>query len=69
MKIDRSKWEPCKVCGKAYGAISATYATEDLQGLTTTNHSFYAKYCPQCGRPLTEKAWKELERRLMNNAQ
>lgn len=25
---------------------------------------FLIKYCPECGRPLTEEAWRELAERL-----
>lgn len=67
MKINRNKWEKCEVCGKADGAIMATYATEDMQGFTITNHNLYAKYCPECGRPLKEQAWKEFEERMFKN--
>ena len=33
------------------------------------NHKFCIpiKYCPFCGRPLTEEAWAELERRIGGN--
>ena len=27
----------------------------------------YSKFCPCCGRPLTEEAWSELERRIGGN--
>ena len=29
------------------------------------NSAFLINFCPHCGRPLTEEAWAELERRLM----
>lgn len=28
------------------------------------NSAFKINFCPECGRPLTEDAWAELERRL-----
>lgn len=31
----------------------------------SANSAFRIKFCPECGRPLTEEAWAELERRLM----
>ena len=30
----------------------------------SANSAFRIKFCPECGRPLTEAAWAELERRL-----
>ena len=62
--IDREAWKPCVVCGKADGCITASYCTEDPQGLTITNHNVKSVFCPKCGRPLTEEAWAELEKRL-----
>ena len=26
--------------------------------------AFNINFCPECGRPLTEQAWKELERKI-----
>lgn len=63
--IDREAWKPCGVCGKADGAISANYCTEDVQGFTITNHTVKSRFCPKCGRPLTEEAWAELEKRCL----
>ncbi len=30
----------------------------------SANSAFRIKFCPECGRPLTEEAWAELERRV-----
>lgn len=61
--IDREAWEPCEVCGKADNGITATYSTEDMQGFTSTIRHINASYCPKCGRPRTQEAWAELEKR------
>lgn len=50
MKIDRSKWEPCGICE-----------------VPTHWKEWYNKgywFCPHCGYPLNEQAWKELERKV-----
>ena len=55
--IDRSKWEPCELCSLPDGKSSSRLILAE-----TCNGE--AKYCPSCGRSLTEEAWAELERRL-----
>ena len=49
-KLDRSRWKGCKLCNEP-----------TLVGFTT--YCGY-QYCKNCGRPLTEEAWAELERRI-----
>lgn len=39
------------------------YAECCMKGIST-NSAFKINFCPECGRPLTEEAWAELERRL-----
>lgn len=52
VKLDRSRWEKCRGCD----LCKNDYAVY---------HIFpYYKFCPMCGRPLTEEAWAELERRI-----
>lgn len=53
-KLDRRRWEGCVVCN----GCGADGSRELLCG------GVNAKYCPFCGRPLTEEAWAELERRM-----
>ena len=49
-RIDREKWEPCKICG-IRGMAEALILKREM-------------FCAYCGRPLTEEAWAELERRF-----
>lgn len=52
-KLDRSQWEGCPECSCI--VISRKMVNRGRN------------YCPYCGRPLTEKAWAELERRIGGN--
>ena len=67
--IDREAWEPCEWCGSV-GKKPDNWvcSLEDDNGHTVTNDHMVvcatANYCPSCGRPLTEEAWADLERRL-----
>lgn len=56
IKIDRSKWEPCHYCE---GGIYSDFAYDYAMGEDT------GKYCKYCGRPMTEQAWEELERKVL----
>lgn len=49
-KLDRSRWEGCWSCNN--------------QKIRELGLRHGREYCPCCGRPLTEKAWAELERRI-----
>lgn len=49
-KIDREKWEPCKICG--------------IRGMSEALILKRERFCAHCVRPLTEEAWAELERRV-----
>lgn len=48
--IDRGAWKPCMLCKNP----------KSLNLFLDMN----CRYCPKCGRPLTEEAWAELEKRL-----
>lgn len=71
--IDRSKWEPCAVCENetcrtCINAGMVSYRDPCCEcDATASGGSYYepSNFCPHCGRPLTEEAWTELERRLM----
>lgn len=52
-KLDRSRWEGCDCCtagDSEFRYLLDKWGEDD--------------YCPRCGRPLTEEAWAELERRI-----
>lgn len=67
--IDREAWEPCELC---HGNKLDSVGVGDHFGLRVylrggnknppENERF--QFCPKCGRPRTEEAWAELEKRL-----
>ena len=69
-RIDREKWEPCEECERR-NCDNCKY--DDLLPSFEPCKSCYnakqwkpaQKFCPWCGRPLTDEAWAELERRLI----
>ena len=68
--IDREAWEPCGECAPSCWNCVDSDADEDTYPMTCqccVNHNQYRprfKFCSECGRPLTEEAWDELENRL-----
>lgn len=60
--IDREMWNDC-VCNE-FEKTCCTCVSMECH--TCVNQSKYeqGRYCSNCGRPLTEVAWAELERRL-----
>ena len=59
--IDRSKLEYCLTCRDLRYLPYEVCAGIKMPGGSEIGASF----CPSCGRPLTECAWAELERRVM----
>lgn len=70
--IDRSEWEPCEHCKPSeyppdyYGPHNFPIVENEIYFYDTDDgwQGEEIKYCPWCGRPLTEEAWVELERRV-----
>ena len=60
VKLDRDQWERCEWC-KGCGAV---ICEEHNAMRPKKKRSVIAVYCPNCGHPLTEEAWAELERRI-----
>ena len=71
--IDREAWEPCSRCRPQENSLDRFSGHEFL--IDDAEIYFYdsddgwegeeIKFCPWCGRPLTEGAWAELEKRVM----
>ncbi len=65
--LDRSRWEGCYTCNNIPGIMLGEITMcIGKRILTTESHEF--KFCPECGRPLTEAAWAALERRINGGA-
>lgn len=64
--IDREKWEPCDACSNAKHIVGLALAIMDdgSDHRVDTKMNCEYSFCPNCGRPLTDEAWAELERRV-----
>lgn len=58
-KLNRSRWEGCFLCKDA----TCLYGDVCVSGTHYVGISEF-DFCPNCGRPLTEEAWAELERKI-----
>lgn len=75
-KLDRSRWEGCEHCMAGWdyndyrkwleGELGEIRISKDELNIDVGPYweTVKIKFCPYCGRPLTEKAWAELERRI-----
>lgn len=61
--IDREAWEPCELC-ETFDEIICQFSKRTEYDQSTTSKYVEARFCPKCGRPLTEEAWAMLEKRL-----
>lgn len=67
--LDRSRWEGCHECKPTSCGTCVRYYHRNTGDPCTTACIRYSKhkpvnFCKNCGRPLTEGAWAELERRI-----
>lgn len=67
-KLDRRRWEGCEYCLEDKDLMTLTLDVPDEVEIPSDRVGFRwneePRYCPICGRPLTEEAWAVLERRL-----
>lgn len=68
--INREAWEPCGECEKKScdNCLYSEYLSYLEPCKSCENASKWKpmqNFCGECGRPLTEEAWAELEKRLM----
>lgn len=80
--LDRSLWAGCDYCNdpQPYRDCVLPDGTEQIlcceEGKIPFDNPFgnsfinerKIEYCPYCGKPITERAWKELERRINGEA-
>lgn len=61
--FDREAWKPCYTCGEYQVFIFNAWHDKNVIGKLPDCKGVIS-FCPVCGRPLTEKAWEELEKRV-----
>lgn len=71
-KLDRRRWEGCSACASKCCELCLyqNFGGDDWPcNVCRDGFTGYkpVNYCPACGRPLTEEAWAELERRIGGN--
>lgn len=65
-RLDRSAWEPCEKCNTCWTCQLALneFVREPCMSCGAFKNHKSLNFCPWCGRPLTDVAWDELERRI-----
>ncbi len=63
---DRSKRDPCELCGTLNDEIICRFTKYNSCNQSATSRYVFAKFCPECGRSLTEGLSK---RRLKDGSQ
>lgn len=61
-KIDRSKWSNCPCNTIEYACCTCISRT--CHKCVASSEYLQGNYCANCGKPLNENAWKELEERV-----
>lgn len=73
--LNRSKWNGCDYCNDPHPCADCVLpdGTERIicsNGISLFRDCFINErkidFCPYCGRPLTESAWKEMEMKINN---
>lgn len=62
--IDHEKWEPCYSCNSK---CLICMINETHKCRVCKDYKYYLplyQFCPKCGRPITDEAWDELEKRM-----
>lgn len=83
-QLDRSRWDGCDCCKGDLEGYTAQFRDMNgrsrplyipegeamivAPGKYSHRFCIQIKYCPFCGRPITEEAWAELERRINDGA-
>lgn len=74
--IDREAWKPCEFCEDQKDPCledgcfrknmwKCGFSCDKYLEFRERERSLEdSKFCPKCGRPLTEEAWEELEKRV-----
>ena len=84
-KLDRSRWEGCDLCLDyrtqkpiedirgdivlSFGAYKNYLSYGKIYGYRTKKVLGKFKFCPFCGRPLTEEAWAEEKERVKHGTE
>lgn len=69
-KLDRKRWKGCGWCDVKQCATCIHGPSSDISLLACSDFGIKyenykpVNYCENCGRPITEEAWAELERRI-----
>lgn len=66
--IERKVWEPCEECVSCENckhSVDYDYGEYKFCNQCVGNSNFIPNnFCQNCGRPLTDEAWAEMEKRL-----
>lgn len=68
-KLDRSRWEGCewcngRYCDNCFWQLKMKDTARCKRCVDKSGWTPIVSYCSNCGKPQTEQAWEELERRI-----